>query len=71
MPKDLTRINSSLLRFEGRSEHSMLTAKTHFEQVPLGIVKKIIEEQEKQEKSELAPQIKAPKGRRKKFWQQP
>jgi len=49
----------------------MFTAKTHFEQVPLGIVKKIIEQQEKQEKSELAPEIKAPKGRRNKFWRQP
>jgi hypothetical protein len=50
----------------------MFTAKTHFEQVPLRIVKKIVEEQLKDEKAELPPPIKQPaKGRRKKFWQQP
>ena len=49
----------------------MITAKTHYEQVPLKIVKKIIERQENREKPELASAIKAPKSGRNKFWQQP
>jgi hypothetical protein len=50
----------------------MFTAKTHFEQVPLSVVKKIVEERLKQKNAELPSPIKPPaKGRRNKFWQQP
>jgi hypothetical protein len=42
-PKDMTRTASSLLLFDFDCRSSMRTLKTHFEQVPVEIVKKIAE----------------------------
>ena len=48
-PKDLTRTTSGLLAFRWSEEILMLRLKTHFEQVPLEIVRKIVEEQIRRE----------------------
>jgi len=50
-PKELTRITSGLLASRSLEEVSMLKARTHFEQVPLEVVRKIIEEQLRREKT--------------------
>jgi hypothetical protein len=44
-PKELTRITSGLLPSRWSGVIPMLKRTTHFEQVPLGTVKKIVEEQ--------------------------
>jgi hypothetical protein len=56
-PKDMTRMSFGLLRFVQRGkEDEMLTPKTHFEQVPLEVVKKIVAEQiKKEELAERTP----------------
>jgi hypothetical protein len=43
--KELTRIASRLLAFRCSEAFQMAKPKTHFEQVPLEIIKKIIEEE--------------------------
>jgi len=44
-PKDLTRTTSGLLAFSWSEGVPMLQPKTHFEQVPIEVVRKIVEEQ--------------------------
>lgn len=48
-PKDMTRITSLLLRFGQERGGAMLTPKTHFEQVPTEVVKKLVADQIKRE----------------------
>ena len=45
VPKELTRITSNLLASGWYEVIAMLKSKTHYEQVPLETVRKIIEEQ--------------------------
>jgi hypothetical protein len=49
LPKDLTRTTSSLLASGCSEGVAMLSAKTHFQQVSLEIVRKIVEEQIRRE----------------------
>jgi hypothetical protein len=48
-PKDLTRTTSGLLAFSWSEGVPMLQPKTHFEQVPMEVVRKIVEEQIRRE----------------------
>lgn len=48
-PKDMTRMSFGLLRSVQQEGGAMLRPKTHFEQVPLEVVKKIVAEQIKKE----------------------
>ena len=45
LPKDITRMTSGLIAFRWWKEVPMLKSRTHFEQVPLATVRKIIKEQ--------------------------
>jgi hypothetical protein len=45
----MTRMSFGLLRFGQQEGLAMLSLKTHFEQVPLEVVKKIVAEQIKKE----------------------
>jgi hypothetical protein len=45
IPKDVTRMNSSLLASRQLKGLSMFLSKTHYEQVSMEIVQKILEEQ--------------------------
>jgi hypothetical protein len=49
IPKELARINSGLLVSRWYEVIAMLKSKTHFEQVPLEAVRKIVEEQSARE----------------------
>ena len=56
-PKDITRMTSGLIRFRWWKEFLMGKYSTHFEQVPLEAVRKIVKEQMQRE-ARIADEIK-------------